>query len=214
MYVSYAVSTGNLYGRIPLPTQRIVSIDLNHYCRPYPTGPIPPQLMENPTEPTPSTSIETEQLSKIRTLLFGEQLQNQNQRFEQLEQQVQTTFTELRTQLSQQIDSLETRLTQQMTDLSQQLEKHAASQATELRNYTDTVVTTANETLQKTLQNDFQQHMQSLKSEITHQMGDTIDSLQAEITTQKSNDEAERVHLSNLFGEISQKLGSHHSATS
>lgn len=162
--------------------------------------------MENSDQPiaqtTARTAPETEHLSKIRALLFGEHLQNQNQRFEQLEQQITTTCRELHAQITQEINSLESRLTQQVSDLSQQFEKQMAEQASELRAHTSTAVAATNQTLQSNLQ----QHSEALKRTIDHQTAATIDNLQTQIKTQKSHERAERVHLSALFSEISQKL--------
>ncbi|MEL7333510.1 MAG: hypothetical protein AAFN12_14790, partial [Cyanobacteria bacterium J06560_2] len=141
-----------------------------------------------------TTPIETEHLNKIRSILFGEQVDSQNQRLDQLERQIAETYSHLQTQTNQRLDSLEARLTQRLDDISQRLEYNTSS----LKSSVDTV--------NQSLKYDISQQTSSVRTELESQIRTMSDQLQKQVTNQKAQDTQQRVHLSTLFGEISQKL--------
>ncbi|MEL6554958.1 MAG: hypothetical protein AAFQ63_16055 [Cyanobacteria bacterium J06621_11] len=144
---------------------------------------------------TPTMATETEPLNKIRSILFGEQAEQQNQRLQQLESQVVASYDQLRTETHQKIDAIEARLIQRLDDLSRRLEQATTG--------LHSTVNSVNQTLQQELQHQ----TLAVKNELDAQMNTVAEQLRSQINTQKVTDSEQRVHLSTLFGEISRKLG-------
>ncbi|MEL7070067.1 MAG: hypothetical protein AAGN15_15625 [Cyanobacteria bacterium J06581_3] len=159
----------------------------------------PRQSMENHTEPSSQQTAETEHLNKIRSILFGEQIQRQEQRFNQLETHINQTFESMNTQFTQQIERLERQLTQQLHELSQRLDRQLTQEADTRKD--------AIETVEQAMRNTIEHQIESTKNRLEHQIEQANAVMSDQIEQQKSTDEAEKSQLSDLFGEISKQLG-------
>ena len=155
--------------------------------------------MENSTQAAPQPAAETEHLNKIRSILFGEHLHHQNQRFEQIETHISDRYNALNAQLSQQIDSLESRLVQRFEALAERIEGQLAQQSNHQQS--------ATESLEQALRNDMQHQVRSLKAQLEEHIEQSTQDMKAQLNQQKSTSQASQLELSNLFGEIAKKLG-------
>ena len=174
--------------------------------------------------PDEQEPLEANKLDKIRDLLFGEQVQTHEQRFEQLEQKLDRECDRLHAEfqdtLQQQISKLEDRLVEHVDRLSEQIKIEENDRKTENERIRDSISGNeetfsrrlegldekVGETRQELL-DEFKHQIIELRSSIESQIDDAIASLEQEVTSRKASIDQERSKLSTLFGQLSQQLG-------
>ena len=174
--------------------------------------------------PDKQGASEAKKLDKIRDILFGEQVQTHEQRFEQLEQKLDRECDRLRTEfqetLQQQISKLEDRLVDHVDRLSEQIKTEENDRKAENERIKQSIANNeerfdrrlegldgkVGETRQELL-DELKHQIIELKSSIESQIDDAIANLEQEVTSRKASIKQERNKLSALFGELSQQLG-------
>lgn len=165
-------------------------------------------------------SAETESLNKIRDILFGQQVQTHEQRFEQLEQKVEDECDRLRTDFQKQISTLEDRLVEHVDRLSEQIRTEASDRkaanerlSSALSNSEESLTTRlegldekVGETRQELL-DEMKHQVLTLKSSVESQLEDLLADLDQETASRKTSIQQERKKLATLFGELSQQMG-------
>ena len=165
-------------------------------------------------------AAETESLNKIRDILFGQQVQTHEQRFEQLEQRVENECDRLRTDFQKQISTLEDRLVEHVDRLTEQIRTEASDRKAaneRLRNtLSDSEASLTHrleeldekvgETRQELL-DEMKHQVLTLKSSVESQLEDLLADLDKETDSRKTSIQQERKKLATLFGELSQQVG-------
>ena len=171
--------------------------------------------------PASSRTPELENLNKIRDILFGQQVQTHDQRFEQLERRLVEECADLRADFDRRMNSLESRLVNRLDSLTQRLqtEETARKDAAVRLSHTITESERASERRASQLEGKINAATHDLHTEIKHQtltLKDLLEqqiyeiatALEKETTARKRSTEAERTQLSKLLGELSKQLES------
>lgn len=168
---------------------------------------------------TPEAS-EQESLNKIRDILFGQQVQTHEQRFEQLEQKVEDECDRLRTDFQTQISRLEDRLINHVDRLSEQIKTEARDRKAgdeRLSSALSDSEDSLNRGLEgldekvgevrQTLLDEMKHQVLTLKSSVDDQLDDLLAKLDKETASRKTSIQQERRKLAALLGELSQQMG-------
>ncbi|NJK30080.1 MAG: hypothetical protein HC940_07960 [Acaryochloris sp. SU_5_25] len=121
-------------------------------------------------------------LSKIRDLLFGQQIRNQEQRLDQLEQRLDQACADLRDQTNQRLQALETSLRTELQTLRQQLQANHQSQTLAIT--------------------QLEENLTALKAETSHKQEELKALLKEESQALQRVDIDNRNHLASLFSEL------------
>lgn len=164
---------------------------------------------------------ELENLNKIRDILFGQQVQTHDQRFEQLERRLAEECADLRADFDRRMSSLESRLLNRLDSLTQRLqtEETARKDASVRLNQSITESERASErrasqlegkinTVAHDLHTEIKHQTLTLKDSLEQQMYEILSELEKETSARKRSTEAERTQLSKLLGELSKQLES------
>jgi exonuclease VII large subunit len=125
-------------------------------------------------------------LNKIRDLLFGQQIRNQEQRLDQLEQRLDQACADLRDQTNQRLQALETSLRTELQTLRQQLQANHQSQTLAIT--------------------QLEENLTSLGTDVTHKQEELRTLLMHEIQALHRVDTDNRNHLASLFSELAVNL--------
>ena len=166
-----------------------------------------------------SISTETENLNKIRDILFGEQVSSQDRRFERLERQLEEECAHIRTAFDQKISALEDRLVRQVEAIAQKLETERAERRDDFTTLDRDLINTKEATERRTSQLDEKvvETARELQAELRHQtltLRETLEqqieaiaaNLEREASQRTLSSEQERTKLSALFGQLSEAL--------
>lgn len=205
--------------RAQMPGQSAVS--------PSPEPPLSNSELSKPSEPSepsgPSELSEGESLDKIRDILFGQQVQTHDLRFEQLEQRLSEDYTRLRSDFLDRIEALENRLVDHIDRLTERLKEEETSRdeamATlsrstdqrfgEAARSLETSTTQLDEKLTSTHQDltaEIKHQTLTLKDSLEQQIYDVLKDLETEKKERSHSTTAERVRLSTLLSTLSQQL--------
>jgi exonuclease VII large subunit len=151
-----------------------------------------PQTGSDPLNPAESLAtaahgeVDFNTLSKIRDLLFGQQIRNQEQRLDQLEQRLDQACADLREQTNQRLQVLEISLRTELQTLRQQLQANHQSQTLAITQLED--------------------NLTALGLETSHKQEELKTLLMDEIQVLQRVDIDNRNHLASLFSELAVNL--------
>lgn len=188
-----------------------------------------PSAMSSSPETSPETSLakpetsEGESLDKIRDILFGQQVQTHDLRFEQLERRLSEDYTRLRSDFLDRIEALENRLVGHIDRLAERLKDEETSRdeamATlsrstdqrfgEATRSLETSTTQLDEKLTSTHQDltaEIKHQTLTLKDSLEQQIYDVLKDLETEKKERSHSTRAERTRLSTLLSTLSQQL--------
>ena len=179
-------------------------------------------------------------LEKIRDILFGQQVQTQEQRFDKLEQRFRQDYSRLKADFSQRLDTLENRIMDRLDQLTERLREEEDSRVEAVtrlgqrlsqdigdearsRDHQTTALGAHMSQINQNLRAELKIN-QDLRAELKHETLALKDSLEQQIegilahleketVERKRGAQAERARLSSLLSVLSQQLSSDGSDT-
>ena len=182
-----------------------------------------PDDTAEPHSESDRTARSGEQLSKIREILFGEQITAQRSRFEQIESRMSHDFRALREDLTRQISAVEDRLLRKVEDLAQRLEAERdrreesieqsarrlesnVSSSDQRIDHLDSQMTERLTSVTQDLQAEIEHQRRSLQAHLEDKLDAITDTLSREANERRVSADSERANLSALFANLSQQL--------
>ena len=161
----------------------------------------------------------TEDLDKIRDILFGQQVQAQDQRFAQLEQTLTEECARLRTTFNQRFDNLEAQINEQIEQLWQRLNNEETSRKNSIADLrrslceSEKAADRARDRLSETLADNHQNLQADIKDQISvlrasfeEEIEALLTQIEAETSERKVSHSTARTELSALFAGLSKQL--------
>lgn len=164
-------------------------------------------------------TVEHKDLNKIRDILFGQQVQTHEHRFEQLERKIENESNHLRAHIQRQVATLEDRLIEHVDRLSGQIKAEAGDRQSaddrlnqSLLDKEAELTRRATGTDKKIAENqqamlaELRHEITTLRSSLDVQLGDLLANLEQETASRVLNIDRERKKLSGLFSQMAQQL--------
>lgn len=174
----------------PLPTSTSPAEDASE------AQTISPETVSSETVPP-----EAERLDQIRDILFGQQVQTHDRRFETLEQRLSEDYTHLRNDFLDRIEALESRLMDHIDSLTGRLRDEETARDRQGATLDEKVAET-----DKDLRAEIKHQTLTLTANLEQQIEDVLLRLEQESTVRKQVTNTERTRLSSLLGELSKQL--------
>lgn len=179
------------------------------------------QLMQTDALVPASAHEEVDQdtLNKIRDLLFGQQVQRQEQRLQQLEQRLDRECTDIRDHINQRLQSLEMSIRNDLQSLTQVLQTNHDSQTTAVSDLNEKYqagmsaveaqlgeLGTQVERNQADIIATLEEKIGSLGTDFSEKHAELKALLEREVRALNTVDANDRANLANLFSELAQNI--------
>lgn len=156
-----------------------------------------------------AVSPDAKRLDQIRDILFGQQVQTHDRRFESLEQRLSEDYTHLRSDFLDRIEALESRLMDHIDSLTGRIRDEETTRDRQGTTLDEKIADT-----NKDLRAEIKHQTLTLTANLEQQIEDVLRRLEQESTVRKQVTNVERTRLSNLLGELSKQLSTESAAAS
>lgn len=162
---------------------------------PSPDTELPPNTSALATTSAPE-EVDFNTLNKIRDLLFGQQVQSQEEKIDQLENRLNQECADIRDQINQRLQALATSIRNDLQTLTQTVQANHTSQTAELERQRTSILATLNE------------KVASLETDFDHQHAELKALLEREVQSLQSVDAQDRDQLADLFSQLAVNIRS------
>lgn len=160
-----------------------------------------PKTTASETASPATASPEAERLDQIRDILFGQQVQTHDRRFEALEQRLSEDYAHLRNDFLERIEALESRFMDHVDSLTERLRDAETARDRQGATLDEKIADT-----DKDLRAEIKHQTLTLTANLEQQIEDVLHRLEQESTVRKQVTHTERTRLSSLLGELSKQL--------